>query len=384
MMLVSLISYIDRNTLALLAPTVLKDTGLTAFEYSWIVSAFSVAYMIGNPVWGFLLDRYGVRHGMTVAVAFWTAASAAHALVSNLSGFAAARALLGFGEGATFPGGLRTAIQSLPATSRSRGIALAYSGGSLGAIVAPLIVTPIAIAYGWRAAFLFTGLIGVAWLVLWQFAGRDLKAAQEPRHSKGSINPLDPRLAAFILSYAFGGLPLGFVIYIGSLYLNQARGLDQAQLGRVLWIPPLGWEVGYFFWGWMVDRMRATRTGSYAGLLAWPALLSLGLAFTWSAPSTPIVLFALFLAMFAAAGFVIISIAYATDVFSSNHAGLIAGLGAGSWSLLVAIVMPVFGWFANVNQYPVSFLIAALFPVLGYLLWLTLDRLGSAGLRRAA
>src|SRR5437867_9409609 len=161
MMLVSLISYIDRNTLALLAPTILKETHLSARDYGFIVSAFSVAYMIGNPVWGSLLDRLGLRRGMTAAVSLWTVASAAHAFATGFFSFAGARAALGFGEGATFPGGLRTVIQTLPPELRSRGTALAYSGGSLGAVITPIAVTPIALRYGWRGAFWFTAFVGL-------------------------------------------------------------------------------------------------------------------------------------------------------------------------------------------------------------------------------
>src|SRR5229473_4000792 len=82
MLLVSLISYIDRNTLALLIPTIMKETHLSAEQYGFIVSAFSVAYMISNPLWGAALDRLGLRLGMTLAVAFWTAASMSHALAA--------------------------------------------------------------------------------------------------------------------------------------------------------------------------------------------------------------------------------------------------------------------------------------------------------------
>src|SRR5262249_34405808 len=146
--------------LALLAPTILAETHLSAEQYGLIVAAFSVAYSIGNPVWGRLLDRFGLRRGMTISVLFWTVSSAAHAWARGFWSFAVARAALGFGEGATFPGGLRVATQTLPVELRSRGMALSYSGGSLGAIVTPLIVTPIAAHWGWRGAFLFTGLIG--------------------------------------------------------------------------------------------------------------------------------------------------------------------------------------------------------------------------------
>src|SRR5258708_29613598 len=169
MLLVSLISYIDRNTLALLIPTIMKETHLSAEQYGFIVSAFSIAYMISNPLWGRLLDRMGLRLGMLVAVSFLTAASLSHALASGFLSFAIARTALGFGEGATFPGGLRAVIQTLRPTEQARGIAVAYSGGSLGAILTPIIVTPIFLRWGWRPAFLFTGGIGLAWLILWSF-----------------------------------------------------------------------------------------------------------------------------------------------------------------------------------------------------------------------
>jgi ACS family hexuronate transporter-like MFS transporter len=103
-------------------------------------------------------------------------------------------------------------------------------------------------------------------------------------------------------------------------------------------------------------------------------VLSLPLALTPFAPSIPLVMFELFFAMFVAAGFVILSIAYASDVFSSENAGLVAGLGAGSWSAVVALVMPVFGRMFDQQQYQTAFLVAALFPVAGYVLWSGLGR----------
>ena len=105
MLAVSLISYMDRNTLALLAPTILRETGLSGEQYGFIIAAFSVAYMVANPLWGVILDRAGLRKGMTAAVSCWTLASVAHAFAGGFWSFGAARAVLGFGEGATFPGG---------------------------------------------------------------------------------------------------------------------------------------------------------------------------------------------------------------------------------------------------------------------------------------
>src|SRR5580698_4811036 len=172
MWLVSLISYIDRNTIAILAPVILRETHLNAEQYGFIISCFSVAYMIGNPAWGLILDRWGVRRGMTAAVGIWSLAAVAHAWATGFWSFGVARAVLGAGEGATFPGGLRTVTQTLPPSKRGRGLAIAYSGGSLGAMITPFIVTPIALRFGWHGAFLATGSFGLFWLVLWRFVSR--------------------------------------------------------------------------------------------------------------------------------------------------------------------------------------------------------------------
>ena len=178
-----LISYVDRSTLALLAPTILTETHLTGEQYGFIISAFSIAYMLSNPLWGWILDRIGLRRGMSAAVAWWTVASVAHAFAGGFWSFAIARAALGFGEGATFPGGLRAVVQTLGPEHRGRGLAVAYSGGSLGALVTPLIVTPIFLWWGWRAAFWFTGLVGAAWLVMWAFVSRRKDIAAPALHA---------------------------------------------------------------------------------------------------------------------------------------------------------------------------------------------------------
>jgi ACS family hexuronate transporter-like MFS transporter len=389
MLAVSLISYIDRNTLALLAPTILRETRLSAEQYGYIISAFSIAYTIANPLWGRWLDRVGVRWGMTFAVSLWTVASAAHAFAGGLFSFGAARAALGFGEGATFPGGLRTAVQTLPPEKRSRGIAVAYSGGSLGAIITPLIVTPIALYWGWRAAFLFTGMVGLLWLVLWQIVSRRpaLRRAPEPQATMpkegqgaataGRISFRDPRIWSFMCAYAWGALPLALVIYGASLFLNRSLGISQAVIGKVLWIPPLGWEIGYFAWGWAADRQTAAGRpprAAFGRLLAAAALLSLPLALAPHASSLASVMALMFLSMFAASGFIILPVAWTSRVYSTRDSGLIAGLGAGSWSLMVALIMPVFGHLFDRGRFDVGFVLAALFPAAGYLGWRILSR----------
>ncbi len=377
MMLVSLISYIDRNTLALLAPTILKETNLDAEQYGWIISAFSIAYMIGNPVWGRVLDRAGVAYGMIAAVGFWTLASVSHVFAAGFWMFAVARAALGFGEGATFPGGLRTVVQTLKPHQQSRGIAVAYSGGALGAVVTPILVTPIAAQWGWRGAFWFTGLIGALWIAMWLIVGR----RPEVRHSLPTVasnlaHPRfgDPRLWAYMSLYALGCLPLAFVLYGSSLYLAKGLGLPQIQIGKLLWIPPLGWEVGYYFWGWVIDRTGLREKGRFRGLFLLLTALSLPLAAATHTGSLAMSMALMAFAMFIAGGFVVAVMAYGIATFSSQHAGFLAGLSAGSWSAAVAVLMPVFGRLFDQRRYDDAFLLASLVPVVGFGVWIVLAR----------
>jgi len=376
MWLVSLISYIDRNTIAILAPVILHDTHLNAEQYGFIISCFSVAYMIGNPVWGIVLDRWGLRRGMTTAVGIWTIASAAHALANSFWSFGIARAVLGAGEGATFPGGLRTVTQTLPPEKRGRGLAIAYSGGSLGAMVTPLIVTPIAAAFGWHGAFVFTGLLGAAWLVFWRLtaSGVDRPTGKSERFPLTRIWTY-PAFWAFVAAYGVAAMPLGLILYDSSLYLHARFTWSQTTLGYVLWIPPFGWEAGYFFWGWLQDKLGPR----FRHLLLVSLILSLPLAYTNSIPTGPLVLGNMFLSTFGLAGFVVLSVGYATRAFPPGHAGLIAGIGAGSWSAIVALMMPWFGRLFDHADYTTAFRIAAGFPLAGYGLWLVLSSLGPRG-----
>ena len=178
-------------------------------------------------------------------------------------------------------------------------------------------------------------------------------------------------------AYALGALPLGFVLYSASLYLAHPLGYSQQFIGRVLWIPPLGWEVGYFVWGWISDRslkQPRPRVASLGRLMTVCVLLNLAFAAVPWLPNVAAVLCVMFLAMFAASGFVVLSVAYATCVYSQDHAGLIAGAGAGSWSAVVALMMPLFGRLFDLRLYSAAFPIATAIPLLGYGFWSWLAR----------
>jgi ACS family hexuronate transporter-like MFS transporter len=368
LLLASLISYLDRNTLAVLAPAILADTGMNNEQYGFVIAAFSIAYMIGNPVWGYILDRVGLTRGLGVAVALWTSASAAHGLVSGMGGFAVARAVLGWAEGATFPAGLRGTVESLPEHQRGRGMAVAYSGGSLGAIVTPLVVTPLALRFGWRAAFFFTGLAGVLWLSGWLLFRRRVRAVTR-RPVPAALPKLDePRLWALVCAYALGAAPLAAGIYAAPIYLSRVLGLQQRELGYLLFIPPLGWEVGYFFWAWIADRFVRETVRPVAVFAAMTAL-SLPLGAITLTRSLPLTMAMFFFSMFMGAGFVILALRYGTRVYSGSHTALVAGIGAGSWSALVAVLMPVLGRLFDRGEFGVAFAVVGALPVAGFAGW---------------
>jgi ACS family hexuronate transporter-like MFS transporter len=375
MMLCSWLSYVDRQALAVLSPTILRDTGLNAQSYGEIVAAFSVAYMFANPIWGSLLDYAGLRIGMTASVAIWTVASAAHASMSGFPGFAAARGLLGLGEGATFPGGLRTAMETLPADRQSRGIAISYSGGSLGAIVAPVLVVPVAARFGWRAAFLVTGVLGALWLVLWTFASRPPYLQKHERRLRtiGSLNPLERRFWALVASYSLGSVAIGPVLYLSPLYLNRVLHFSQTELGKVLWIPPLGWEAGYFAWGWIFDRYAA-KNDRPAFMFEWLAVLAIPFGFTDWSRSAAVVLALFFWCMFITGGFQMLGLRTGARTYPGERTASVAGVASGAWAAEAALILPMTGRWFDQQRFGLIFWFVALTPLAGVLLWLWLSR----------
>jgi ACS family hexuronate transporter-like MFS transporter len=150
--------------------------------------------------------------------------------------------------------------------------------------------------------------------------------------------------------------------------LSRAHGLDQGQLGGVLWIPPLGWEIGYFFWGWFADRFAAeSRRPAW---LFWSlAILSLPLMYITMLRSTAAALALMFWAMFVSGGFVVVSLRTASLWYPRERTASVAGIGAGSWSALVAVALPALGRMFDRNDYSAAFVLVALVPVLGTLLW---------------
>ena len=377
MMLCTLLGYIDRQVLAALSPTILSETHMSQYEYTLAVSAFSIVYTIMNPVFGSFLDYIGLRRGMAIAVLIWTVASVSHAGLNGLIGFAMARALLGFGEGAAFPGALRTAAEALPVNRQSRGMALGYSGASMGALITPPIIIPFAQRYGWRYAFLLTGFLGVLWLILWWRVARPpfLPAQTENRGPLKIQWPdlRERRVWIVVSSFGLGGLALGVAAYLSPLYLNRALGLSQADLGHVLWIPMLGWEIGYFFWGWVADRFAANQDRPVR-IFVLLTILSLPTAFMTLTHSWVIAIALFTWSTFVADGFVVMSLRVGSRIFPPDRIGMVAGIGSGSWGAVQAIIQPLYGACFDRHWYAATFISMSLLPLVGTLLWLWLSR----------
>lgn len=161
------INYIDRQVIGLLKPYIQEDLGWTEADYGYIVTAFQVAYGIGMLLGGRMLDRFGSKLGYSIAIVVWSIGAVLHATVRSVTGFGAARAILGLGEAGNFPAAVKVIAEWFPKRDRAYATGLFNSGTTIGAIIAPIIVTAITLQWGWRWAFIVTGMLGFIWVVIW-------------------------------------------------------------------------------------------------------------------------------------------------------------------------------------------------------------------------
>jgi ACS family hexuronate transporter-like MFS transporter len=390
MLLLSFISLMDRSILGILSPVMLRALHLSASQYGAAILVFSICYMVANPVWGLLMDRVGLFVAIALAVALWSLASGAHALVGGFLGLCIARGVLGFGEGATFPAGLKTVTETLPPEQRSFGLGLAYSGGSLGALLTPIVIVPLAQHWGWRSTFVLSALVGFAWIGGWLLLyalglyrmGPETIAVQPasaPAVRAGPRSKWNRDLFAMAAIYGLGAAPLAFGLYSAPLYLTRVLHLPQGVLGHWLWIPPAGWEVGYLFWGRVADHRRRkalaagrapiSPLGLFAGFAAGSAALC-AIPYVAGLPYAVAITMAIFFAvMFLSGGYVVIALAHGATTQPAENTGFLAGFSISGWSLATGVLMWVVGRMFDRAQYTQTFWLVAALPVAGVLLW---------------
>lgn len=286
------VSYIDRQTLAALAPTVRTALSIDRTHYGWLTSAFSMAYLLATPLAGTLVDRAGARKGLAAAVLVWSGVAALHAVAPTFYMLFALRIALGLAEAPSFPGAVQAVKRALPAGDRSAGVGLLFTGSSIGAMIAAPTAIALKIHFGWRFAFVGTALLGLLWIPCWLIATRGAKAELAPRppeHKKTdfleeawtTLTELGRQgavIRAVILVVA-SAPGIMFVLNWFPQYLADAHGIPQDLLGHYAWCPPLFFDVGAVAFG--VAASRRERNGferGHSDLVAFAAMLAATIA----------------------------------------------------------------------------------------------------------
>src|SRR6201987_5209153 len=164
----TVINYIDRQTLSLLAPYLKIQYKWTNADYANLVIAFRIAYSVGQGLCGRMLDRLGTRRGLSLTVAWYSIISTITSLATGLRSFAAFRFLLGAAESGNWPAGTKVVSEWFPKRERALATAFFDSGSSIGGGIAPFLTLPIYFRWGWRPAFMIPGALGFLWLFIWR------------------------------------------------------------------------------------------------------------------------------------------------------------------------------------------------------------------------
>ncbi|MDP3069799.1 MAG: MFS transporter [Opitutaceae bacterium] len=245
----AVLCFLDRQVLSVLAPQIIAEFGMSNTSYSRVVFAFVLSYTVMLALGGRVMDALGTRRGLGLAVAFWSVASAAHALVTGPLTLGVARFFLGAGEGPAIPGAIKGAVEWIDPKRRGLAIGLVTSGASLGSLIAPPLVVWTASHIGWRGAFAATAALGALWLVAWLLAFRGLpsttttaSASDRPVSTWRTL--LARREVRRLLAARFCFDPV-FYFYMFWIpqYLSRERGMSLAQIGALIWIPFVALEI---------------------------------------------------------------------------------------------------------------------------------------------
>jgi MFS transporter, ACS family, aldohexuronate transporter len=250
----TVINYLDRQTLSVVAPVLIDRFRMTNVEYSRVIFGFMFAYTIMNGVSGPLIDRLGTRMGYALTMAWWSAAAMLHALATGYQSLSLYRFLLGMGEAGNWPAAVKVVAEWFPVEERALASAIFTSGSSIGAILAPPLIAWIVIKFGWRQAFVAVGAIGFVWLIFWLlvYFSPSEEVEARPAHSL-SVTTLFRKRFVWGLTVAkvFMDPTWYFYIFWFPAYLKQARHFDLASIGKYAWIPFLIAGTGYFLGGWL-------------------------------------------------------------------------------------------------------------------------------------
>lgn len=369
--LASGLNYLDRSVLSALAPTIIREFHLSAAQYGWVISAFSICYMISSPVMGLLIDRMGVRWGAALVVAAWSGVGIATGAVQSFAGLVFCRSALGAAEAGGIPAVGKANAMYLLTKELALGSAVSQIGLTLGAVGAPLLSAWVSQDYGWRMTFVAAGLLGLVWVPIWLLISRVAPAAQK-QNVRATSSPADligdARWWWLMVANALMMVVYGLWVYWTTQFLTTRYGLaENVANARYAWIPPNCAAVGGIAGGWLALKLINGGTAVVSARLRIAWLGAIGVLTTAAAPhmATP----GLSTAMISASYFFVLlmSVNYYSlpvDLFGPQRAALsISGLTA-SFGLMHAIVSPVIGkWSQTVGWEPVC-LAAAVLPLI--------------------
>lgn len=384
----TIINYIDRQTLSVLAPYLKQEYRWTNTDFATILIAFRIAYTIGQGVCGRVIDGLGTRRGLSISVFFYSAVACLTSLAHGLWGFRVFRFLLGTGESANWPGATKATSEWFPDRERAWAVALFDSGSSVGGVVAPFLVVWLYHTFGtWRPAFLVTGALGFIWLLAWRafyhspekhprITPEELKLIQEGRSSKNIDENAGGVPWSKLLRYRqTWGIVIGrglldpywflvaewFAIYLVSRGVN----IEASVFG--FWAPFLGADLGNFFGGglssWFIKRgWPVGKARRAVVLILGPTMLALIPAAFTSNYWLLVGLFAY--ATFAYAACATIFLALPADAFHSRAVASVSGLsgtGAGIGTLISTYLI---GRIADAYSFQPIIIGASLVPVI--------------------
>src|SRR5215470_620538 len=265
------INYIDRQVIGVLAPELQRSIGWNEIQYGWIITSFQAAYAIGFLLAGRFIDRVGTRLGYAVMFAIWSLAAIGHSMVTTVMGFGIARFMLGLGESGNFPAAIKTVAEWFPRKERALATGIFNAGTNMGAILAPLIVPWITLQFGWRWAFIATGLLGVPWLIAWlatytspknqpKLSSAELAYIQsDPAETSTKIawSRLIPHRQtwAFIIGKFMTDPIWWFFLFWLPKFLNTKYGLSLSQLGPPLVAIYIVSDIGSISGGWLSSSL---------------------------------------------------------------------------------------------------------------------------------
>jgi MFS transporter, ACS family, hexuronate transporter len=258
------ISYFDRQTISVAIAAIQRTIPISNEQFSYLQTAFLLAYAALYAIGGRLLDRLGTRRGFLLIMIWWSVACMLHGLAGNFVWLLMMRFLLGMGEGGAFPAAARVVSEWLPMQERATAMGFINAGTAVGSLLAPPLIGLVLIYSGWRAVFFASGGIGLLWVLWWAFAYRDNRTPL-------SIHTLDGRLLAKQLTFreitSLRGVQAlvfakfmsdsawFFLLFWLPKYLYDARGFDIKQVSYYAWIPYAASGIGSFFGGWYSSRL---------------------------------------------------------------------------------------------------------------------------------